>query len=323
MIVGDDVVQPNVTVPVVPGSAVSITPTGSVPPGATGPKTPPGGGLIVSVNGTFETVSCALPEISVPIPVAVIVMGPPTPTPVASPVPAPTVATSVFDDFHVDCVVTSFVELSENVPVAVNCCVPFTEMFAMLGVTAIDFKVGPLLTVNCAVPLIVPSVAVIVTGPPPATPVARPVPAATVATSVFEDVHVDCVVTSFVELSENVPVAVNCCVALMAIVAVGGVTAIDTNVGAALVPVPDSITVCGLPCAESVSDRFPANDTALVGVNVTLMVQLVAGASPFAKDLQLSVSAKPGGTIMLGIITVAVPVFEIVTVCAALVVLTA
>ena len=140
MIVSDDVVQPNVTVPVVPGIAVSITPTGNVPPGATGPKTPPVGGLIVSVNGTLETVSCAVPEI--PASVAVIVMGPPTPTPVAIPVPAPTVATSVFEDVHVDCVVTSFVELSENVPVAVNGCVPFTPIFAVLGVTAIDFNVS-------------------------------------------------------------------------------------------------------------------------------------------------------------------------------------
>ena len=218
MIVGDDVVQLNVTVPVVPGIVVSITPTGSVPPGATGPKTPPGGGLIVSVNGTFETVSCAVPEI--PASVAVIVTGPPTPTPVASPVPAPTVATSVFDDFHTDCVVTSFVELSENVPVAVNCCVPLTPIFAVLGVTAIDFNVGPLLTVSWAVPVIVPSVAVIVTGPPAATPVASPVEAPTVAVAGTDEVQVDCAVTSLVELSENVPVAVNCCVPLTAIFAV-------------------------------------------------------------------------------------------------------
>jgi hypothetical protein len=48
----------------------------------------------------------------------------------------------VFEDVQVDCVVTSFVELSENVPVAVNRCVPFTPIFAVLGVTAIDFNVS-------------------------------------------------------------------------------------------------------------------------------------------------------------------------------------
>jgi hypothetical protein len=228
----------------------------------------------------------------------------------------------VFDDFHTDCVVTSFVELSENVPVAVNCCIPFTPIFAVLGVTAIDFKVGPLLTVSCAVPLIVPSVAVIVTGPPPATPVARPVPAATVATSVFEDVHVDCVVTSFVELSENVPVAVNCCVAFTPIVALPGVTAIETSVGTAAVPVPVNITECGLPCAESVIISDPLNAPTLVGANDTLIVQLPAGATP-PEETQLSVSAKPTGAMMLGTVTTALPVFVIVTTCGALVVFTA
>jgi hypothetical protein len=77
-------------------------------------------------------------------------MGPPTPTPFAIPFLAPTVATSVFDELHVDCVVTSFVELSENVPVAVNACIPPTAIFAVLGVTAIDFSVGPA-AVNVAV----------------------------------------------------------------------------------------------------------------------------------------------------------------------------
>jgi hypothetical protein len=167
VIVGEDVVQLNVTVPVVPGFAVNTTPTGSVPPGATGGKDPPGGGLIVSMIGEFETVSIAVPE--TPESVAVIVIGPPTPFPVANPVEAPIVATSVFDDVHVDCVVTSFVELSENVPVAVNCCVPFTAIVAVLGVTAIDFSVGAVVvTVTVAEPVIVGvtvSVAVIVCAP--------------------------------------------------------------------------------------------------------------------------------------------------------------
>ena len=72
--------------------------------------------------------------------------------------------------------------------------------------------------------------------------------------------------------------------------------------------------MCGLPCAESVIERFPVNDVALVGVNVTLIVQLAAGANPFAKDLQLSVSANPGGTTMLGINIAAVPVLDTVMV---------
>jgi hypothetical protein len=48
VIVGELVVQLNITVPVVPGIAVSTTPTGNVPPEFTGPNVPPGGGGIVS-----------------------------------------------------------------------------------------------------------------------------------------------------------------------------------------------------------------------------------------------------------------------------------
>jgi hypothetical protein len=174
----------------------------------------------------------------------------------------------VFDDVHADCVVTSFVELSENVPVAVNGCIPFTPIFAVLGVTAIDFKVGPLLTVSCAVPVIVPSVAVMVTGPPAATPVASPVEAPTVAVAGADEVQVDCSVTSFVELSENVPVAVNCCIAFTAIVAVAGVTLIDTNVGPELVPVPDKTTDWGLSAASSFNRIVPVKAVAVGGVKV-------------------------------------------------------
>lgn len=57
VIVGDDVVQPNVTVPVNPGIAVSTMPTASCPPGGTGGNEPPGGGVTEIVIGEFETVS--------------------------------------------------------------------------------------------------------------------------------------------------------------------------------------------------------------------------------------------------------------------------
>src|SRR4029077_14882527 len=127
----------------------------------------------------------------------------------------------------------------------------------VLGVTAIDFKVGPLLTVSCAVPIIVPSVAVIVTGPPAATPVASPVAVPTVAVAGADEVQVDCAVTSFVELSENVTVAVNCCVAFTPIVALPGVTLIETNVGPELVPVPDKATDWGLSAASSFNTIVP------------------------------------------------------------------
>ena len=119
----------------------------------------------------------------------------------------------------------------------------------------------------------------------------------------------------------------NCCVPFTPTVAISGVTAIETSVGAALVPVPDSITVCGLPCAESVIVRFPLNAVALVGVNVTMIAQLICPLPPTGtnppEETQLSVSANPTGAIILGIVTVVFPVLVIVTVCGALVVFTA
>lgn len=52
-----------------------------------------------------------------------------------------------------------------------------------------------------------------------------------------------------------------------------------------------------------------------------MIVQLAAGLNP-PEVTQLSVSAKPAGATMLGIVTGTFPVFKIVTVCAALVVFT-
>ena len=93
---------------------------------------------------------------------------------------------------------------SVNVPVAVNCCVlpPGTDGF--VGVTAIDTSVGAV-TVNDAVPLMAPCIAVMFTGPPAANPFATPwFPAALliVAIAVFEEDHVTDVVNACVELSE-------------------------------------------------------------------------------------------------------------------------
>ncbi len=48
-----------------------------------------------------------------------------------------------------------------------------------------------------------------------------------VATTAAEELHVTVVVMSCVELSEKVPVAVNCCVVPLAIVGLVGVTDID------------------------------------------------------------------------------------------------
>ena len=63
---------------------------------------------------------------------------------------------------------------------------------------------------------------------PAATPVAKP-PLVIVATAVFVDVQVTALVRFKVPLSLKSPVAVNCCVAPLAIEALAGVTVIETS----------------------------------------------------------------------------------------------
>jgi hypothetical protein len=70
--------------------------------------------------------------------------------------------------------------------------------------------------------------------------VANP-PALIVATLVVCEVHVTVLVKFCVELSEKVPVAVNCSVLPFAIEGLAGVTATDTNVAAVTVSVVDPL----------------------------------------------------------------------------------
>jgi hypothetical protein len=70
--------------------------------------------------------------------------------------------------------------------------------------------------------------------------VANP-PAVIVATVVVTELQVAVLVKFCVELSEKVPVAVNCSVAPFAIEGFAGVTAIDTSVAAVTVKVVDPV----------------------------------------------------------------------------------
>jgi hypothetical protein len=82
------------------------------------------------------------------------------------------VAQVVSDDAQVTWVVRFSVELSENVPVAVNCSVSPAGKLVLAGVTAIDWSTAAV-TVSTVESVIPPSVAEIV-DVPPATPVAMP-----------------------------------------------------------------------------------------------------------------------------------------------------
>jgi hypothetical protein len=114
------------------------------------------GSVIEGVTTADVTVSVVVPEIlpgigSVTGKVAVIVVDPVT-TAVAIPVVA-IVATVVLVELQVTVAVRSAVELSEYVPVAVNCWVAPTVLLVLAGETAIDESVGVVVCV--AVPELV------------------------------------------------------------------------------------------------------------------------------------------------------------------------
>jgi hypothetical protein len=90
------------------------------------------------------------------------------------------------------------------------------------------------------------------------------------------------------------------------------------------VPVPVSVTVCGLPAALSVMVKVPARAPVAVGVNVTLITQFAPAASVAGLIGQavapVLVCAKSPDAAKEMIVRGPVPVFVSVTVCAALVV---
>jgi hypothetical protein len=134
--------------------------------------------------------------------------------------------------------------LSENVPIAVNCCVDPVAREETRGVTAIEINVAGD-TVNRVDPDLFPNVAVIVVDPD-ATGVANPFePAALLmaATAAVDEPQVTAVVRFCMEPSEYVPVAVNCLVVPRAMLGLDGVIARETSVAgvAARVVLPDML----------------------------------------------------------------------------------
>jgi hypothetical protein len=217
---------------------------------------------------------------------ALIVTGPPNFTPVASPA-ALIVATVVSDELHVTVLVMFCVELSLNVPVAVNCCVLPAATDGFAGVTAIDTRVA-FVTVSVVDPTTAPLVALIV-DVPAFTAVARPA-ALIVATVVVPDAHVTLPVRFCVELSLNVPVAVNCCVPATMSVGVAGVTAIDESVAAVTVNVVEPTTA---PLVALIVDvptfRVVAKPAALMVATVVVPEAHVTLLVRFCVELSLNV----------------------------------
>jgi hypothetical protein len=111
VIVGEDVVQLKVTVPLKPGVEVSTIPIANFPPGGTGGKVPPAGGVTEIEIGELETVSKVDPVTS--FNVAEIVVVKPAGPPIEARPAALIVAASVFEDDQATVAVMSFVLLSE------------------------------------------------------------------------------------------------------------------------------------------------------------------------------------------------------------------
>jgi hypothetical protein len=117
-------------------------------------------------------------------------------------------------------------------------------MLTLDGVTARDTSVAGV-TVRAVEPETLPDVAVIVVDPA-ATEVARPLePAALLiaATPVLDELQVTDAVRSCVVLSENVPVAVKCCVVPLAMLGLVGVTVMATSCAGVTVRVVEPATL--------------------------------------------------------------------------------
>ena len=128
--------------------------------------------------------------------------------PLASPLALPMGASVVSDEVHVTSAVRLCVLPSLKVPVAENCWVVFCAMIGLAGRTAIDVRLLAL-TVAETLPLIAPEVAVTVKVPR-SVAVASPL-VVIEATLAGEVLQTTVPVMFCVLLSENVPVAVNCC----------------------------------------------------------------------------------------------------------------
>jgi len=166
----------------------------------------PVGETEIDVMVAFVTSSVVVP-LTVPR-VAVMVAPVSGARPLASPLALPMGASVLSDELHVTSVVRLCVLPSSKVPVAENCWVVVSAMTGLAGRTAIDFNLAAL-TAAETLPLIAPEVAVTVKVP---TSFAVASPLVVIeATLVGDVVHATVPVMSCMELSENVPVAVNCC----------------------------------------------------------------------------------------------------------------
>jgi len=151
----------------------------------------------------------------------------------------------------------------------VNCCVVPSAIVAAGGFSAIDTSAAGF-TTSVPVPLTVPELIPIAVVPVPVVLTCPIVPAVSLIVATVATVELQCplCVRSCVVPSVKVPVAVNCCVVPSAIVAVGGLIAIDTSTAAVTVStvVPLTVPEVALTVAVPVPALCPSPALLIVAV---------------------------------------------------------
>jgi len=236
------------------------------------------GSTVIALRSAAVTVLVALPLIAPDVAVTVKV-------PMSLAVAAPLTvieATLLGETLHTTVPVISCVLLSENVPVAVNCCtVPSGMPSVKTGVTLIEVRVA-LVTVRVALEETPFAVAVMVEVPA-VNPIARPGAPFTsmLTTEGFDELQVTRPVAFSVVPLVSVPVAVNCTVVVRAMEALVDETASAVIAGAFTVRVmlpftPESVPVIfAVPCASVVTAPVAETVATLPSdeVQVTLAVR--------------------------------------------------
>lgn len=190
-------------------------------------------------------------------------------------------------------------------PVAANCCMAPWRTVGFAGVTLIETRAGAV-TVRTVEPATVPNLAVIVVVPT-ACPCAKPA-AVMIATDGEDEVQVTferiCVL-----LSENVPVAVNCCVLPLATDGFAGVTVMDWSTAGATVSVrvaeavlaelAESVTWTvteGAPAAKGVPEITPVAGSMFSPLGSPNADQCNTGVPPVAETaMEYAVPTYPVG----------------------------
>ena len=206
------------------------------------------GKIAIETSFTFETVRAVEPLTESSTAVMVLV---PAARLVANPLLL-MVVTLGFEELHRTDAVMSWVVLSLNVPIAVNCFVLPMGIVELLGVTAIETILAAV-TLREALPTTLPDAALTVVLPVPIE-VARPL-ASMLATAEEADDQVT-ELKIWVLPSSKVPTAVNGWLVPSAIDALAGLTAIERRCAATTVRLVESVS--DPTCAVSVVEPAPA-----------------------------------------------------------------